>query len=233
MGVSPIAQAVPRVAVFDVNETLSDLGGLVPRLTEVGAPPDLLPAWFAATLRDGFALTAAGAYAGFRSVAAAVLGGQLAQVEALRRPAEDAVEYVLDGFAELDVHPDVAEGMRRLAQAGVLMVTLSNGAAEVATTLLERAALADLVERFLSVDEVQRWKPAPEPYLYAARACGVPPERCALMAVHPWDIDGAKRAGLQAGWLDRRNSPYPAIFRLPDASGESLGTLADALLLSA
>jgi len=45
MGMSPIAQAAPRVAVFDVNETLSDLSGLVPRLTEVGAPPDLLPAW--------------------------------------------------------------------------------------------------------------------------------------------------------------------------------------------
>jgi len=60
MGMSPIAQAAPRVAVFDVNETLSDLSGLVPRLTEVGAPPDLLPAWFAATLRDGFARTATG-----------------------------------------------------------------------------------------------------------------------------------------------------------------------------
>ncbi len=56
MGMSPIAQAAPRVAVFDVNETLSDLSGLVPRLTEVGAPPAVLPAWFVATLRDGLAL---------------------------------------------------------------------------------------------------------------------------------------------------------------------------------
>ena len=225
--------ARPALVIFDVNETLSDLEPLRARFEQVGAPGQLLEMWFASTLRDGFALATAGAYADFRSVAAAVLRGQLAQVEALRGSTEDAVEYVLDGFAELDVHPDVAEGMRRLAQADVRMVTLSNGAAEIAVRLLERASLADLVERCLSVDEVRRWKPAPEPYLHAAGACGVPPERCALIAVHPWDIDGAKRAGLQAGWLNRRNTPYPTVFLPPDASGESLGTLADALLLSA
>jgi len=32
MGMSPMAQAAPRVAVFDVNETLSDLSGLAAAL---------------------------------------------------------------------------------------------------------------------------------------------------------------------------------------------------------
>ena len=224
---------IPRVVIFDVNETLSDMEPLRVRFEQVGAPRELLDVWFASTLRDGFALTAGGAYADFRSVATAVLRGQLAQVEALRRQPEEAAEHVFSGFAELDVHADVGEGMRRLAGAGVRMVTLTNGAAEVAATLLERAGLADLVERRLSVDEVRRWKPAPEPYLHAARQCGVAPEQCALIAVHPWDIDGAKRAGLQAGWLNRRNSRYPEFFRPPDATGDTLGTLADALLSTA
>jgi len=56
-------KGAPRGAIFDVNETLSDLSGLVPRLTEVGAPPAVLPAWFVATLRDGLALTTAGCLA--------------------------------------------------------------------------------------------------------------------------------------------------------------------------
>jgi 2-haloacid dehalogenase len=138
---------------------------------------------------------------------------------------------VLAGFAELDVHLDVAEGLRLLADAGVRMATLTNGAAQIATRLLERAGLADSVERFLSADELGRWKPAREPYLYAAQELGVPPEQCALVAVHPWDIDGAKRAGLQAGWLNRRNSTFPGFFEAPDATGETLGALADALAL--
>jgi 2-haloacid dehalogenase len=220
----------PTLVLFDVNETLSDLEPLRGRFEQVGAPGRLLEVWFASTLRDGFALTAAGAYADFRTVALGVLGGLLAQIETLRRDPDEAAEHVLAGFAELDVHPDVPTGMRKLADAGVRMATLTNGAAEIAAKLLERAGLADLIERRLSVDEVQRWKPAPEPYLHAAGKCGVEPELCALVAVHPWDVDGAKRAGLQAGWLNRRNTTYPTFFETPDATGETLGAVVDALV---
>lgn len=220
----------PALVLFDVNETLSDLQPLRGRFEAVGAPGDLLEVWFASTLRDGFALTAAGGYADFRTVALAVLRGRLARVEALRQEPADAAEYIVEGFAELGIHPDVEEGMRKLSDAGVRMATLSNGSTEVAEKLLERARLADLVERLLSVDEVKRWKPAPEPYLYAARELAVPLERCALIAVHPWDIDGAKRAGLHGAWLTRTNSAYPEFFDAPDATAETLGALADALL---
>ena len=116
------------------------------------------------------------------------------------------------------------------ADAGVRMATLTNGSAEVAEKLLERAGLADLVDRRLSVEAVRRWKPASEPYLYAARELSVPAEDCALVAVHPWDIDGAKRAGLRAAWLNRMRGPYPELFEQPDWSGETLGRVAEALL---
>ena len=222
--------AHPRVALFDVNETLSDLQPLRHRFQEVGAPGELLEAWFAAMLRDGFALTAAGGYADFRTIALAVLRDRLAQVEALDRDPGEAAEHILAGMAELDVHPDVEEGLRPLADAGVRLATLSNGAAEVAEKLLERAGLADLVERWLSVNAVRRWKPAPEPYLYAARELDVQPGQCALVAVHPWDIDGAKRAGLQAAWLNRQGGRYPEFFERPDWSSQTLAGLAETLL---
>lgn len=220
----------PTLVLFDVNETLSDLQPLRGRFEEVGAPGELLEVWFASTLRDGFALAAAGSYADFRTVALGVLHGRLAQVGTLRRDPGEAAEHIVAGLGGLDLHPDVEEGMRKLADAGVRMATLTNGAGEVAEKLLDRAGVAGLVERGLSVDEVRRWKPAPEPYLHAANELGVPPERCALVAVHAWDIDGAKRAGLQAAWLDRNDSLYPEFFRAPDATGKTLGAIADALL---
>ena len=222
--------ARPMLVLFDVNETLSDLQPLRGRFEEEGAPGDLLEVWFAGTLRDGFALTAAGAYADFRIVALDLLRGLLAPVETLRRDPQAAAAHIVAGFGELDIHPDVAEGMHRLAEAGVRMATLSNGAAEVAEKLLERAGLAELVERRLSVDAVKRWKPAPEPYLHAARELGLDPGDCALVAVHPWDVDGAKRAGLQGAWLNRKGAPYPEFFERPDASELTLGGLAQALL---
>nr|WP_254925633.1 MULTISPECIES: hypothetical protein [unclassified Rhodococcus (in: high G+C Gram-positive bacteria)] len=48
----------PRVIVFDVNETLSDMSPLSERFADVGAPNELASLWFASVLRDGFALTA-------------------------------------------------------------------------------------------------------------------------------------------------------------------------------
>jgi 2-haloacid dehalogenase len=216
--------------VFDVNETLSDLQQLRGRFEEVGAPSELLEVWFASTLRDGLALTAADAYAEFRTVAVGVLCGQLDRIETLRLDPSEAAEHIVSGFGKLDVHADVVEGVRKFAAAGVRMATLTNGPAEFAEQLLDRAGLTDLIERHLSVDTVKRWKPAREAYLYAAREFGVSPARCALAAVHPWDVDGAKRAGFLGAWLNRKGGPYPDFFEQPDATDATLAGLAETLL---
>lgn len=221
-------RASPVVVAFDVNETLSDMEPLRARFDAVGAPGHLLEAWFAATLRDGFALTAAGAFAEFSDVAAACLRTVLQNVDSAGL--EDAVSFVLEGFVELDVHPDVREGVELLHQAGVRLVTLTNGSVTLSEGMLDRAGVLDRLERCMSVDEVGRWKPAPEPYLHAAAQCGVPPDQVALVAVHPWDIDGAKRAGLGAGWINRKNRPYPRPFQEPDVSGPDLVAVAERLV---
>jgi 2-haloacid dehalogenase len=50
-----------------------------------------------------------------------------------------------------------------------------------------------------------------------------------LVASHPWDIDGAARAGLRTGWLNRTGNAYPAHFRAPDYTARALTGLADQL----
>lgn len=106
------------------------------------------------------------------------------------------------------------------------IVTLSNGSSQVAESLLERAGVRDLVEQCLSVSDAGRWKPAPEAYAHAAGRCGVEAGELALIAVHPWDIDGALRAGLRAGWLSRDGARYPPYLRAPEATGQNLSELA-------
>ena len=217
----------PEVVVFDVNETLSDMEPLRERFVAAGAPGHLLDAWFAATLRDAFALTLGGAPAVFPEVATGVLQTMLHGV--VDDP-EAAAKSVLDGFALLDVHPDVPEGMRLLAEGGIRMVTLTNGSAQMAAKLFDRAGIADLVEKRLSVNDIGRWKPAPEPYRWAADQCGVAVDRCTMVAVHPWDTDGAQRAGMSAAWINRRGAPFPDVFRSPDVTGADLPSVARSLL---
>ncbi len=62
------------VIVFDVNETLSDMSPMAGRFADIGAPEHLAKLWFATLLRDGFALTAAGAQKPFAELGVAALG---------------------------------------------------------------------------------------------------------------------------------------------------------------
>jgi len=220
----------PEVVVFDVNETLSDMEPMRERFVAIGAPPDLLDTWFAATLRDGFALTAAESTASFPDIAADVLRTLLHGRSGLTTDVDDAISQVLGGMSQLAVHPDVPEGMRILHDAGVRLVTLTNGSTAIAARLFDKVGVAELVERRLSVDEVGRWKPAPESYRYAAEQCGVAIERTAMVAVHPWDLDGAKRAGMATGFVNRLGRPYPSVFRAPDVTGADLPEVARGLL---
>jgi 2-haloacid dehalogenase len=219
----------PPTLVFDVNETLSDLIALEPAFAAVGAPPALATTWFAATLRDGFALTAQHAAAPFAEVARACLVGLLSRQDGLDRTVEAAAELVLDRFRDLSVHADVPEGLRALAVTGCPLVTLSNGATAVADRLLATAGVRNLFDQLLSVEEAGVWKPHPDAYLYGASRAGRRPDELVLVAVHPWDIDGAARAGWRTAYLDRTGTPWPPVFRRPDHHVRSLAELAETL----
>lgn len=216
------------IIVFDVNETLSDMSPMSERFREVGAPADMAKLWFATLLRDGFALTASGDNGSFATIGAEVLRGLLSGVE-LDQPLDAAVDHVMGGMKDFEVHPDVPEGIRALRAAGFRLVTLSNGSAQIAGKLFSDAGIRDEFESLLSVEDAPAWKPARSSYEYAAASTGTDPGRMLLVAVHPWDIHGAARAGLRTAWLNRTGDSYPDYFEAPDVTVSSLTELAPAL----
>jgi hypothetical protein len=149
---------------FDVNETLSDMAPMAARFTEIGAPAHLARLWFTCLLRDGFALTAAGAQESFALLGEQALRFVLAEVP-LNRDLDGAIDYVMNGFSSLPTHPDVPGGVRALL----------------------------------------------------------------LVAVHPWDIDGAARAGMVTAWINRTGAPYPTYFTEPRYRISTLDQLAERL----
>jgi 2-haloacid dehalogenase len=231
------------LVLFDVNGTLSDMEPLRELLVSVGAPGHILDTWFTSVLRDGFALTMTDAAVPFPKVAASILCTVLAPVLTLQQPVDTVVEKVLAAFPKLPVHRDIAEGMKLLASAGVQLATLTNGSALPASQMLDKAELGVYVHTYrrLTVDDAPggRWKPHADAYLYAANACGVPLKRIALVAVHPWDIAGAKAVGMRTGFIHRSgistsssssSSAYPDVFPQPDVMGGDLPAVAKALL---
>lgn len=214
--------------VFDVNETLSDLGPLADAFVAVGAPGHLVDHWFSSVLRDGFALSIAGTCPDFVELGRSVLAGLLAGYS-LRVEASAAIEEIMAAFARLPVHPDVADGIRALREGGLRVCTLSNGGTAFADVMLTSAGVRELVDPLLSVRDAGAWKPLPRAYHYAARTTGVAVADMLLVAVHPWDCDGAMRAGLRAAWIDRTGAPYPSMFVTPDYTARSIVELAEQL----
>lgn len=216
------------VVVFDVNETLSDMAPMAERFAAVGAPPGLVKVWFTGVLRDGFALTATGGSERFATIAADGARRLLAPLQ-LNVDVDEAVGAILSGLSALPLHPDVADGVRVLRQAGFRLVTLSNGSTQVADALLGAAGVRSEFEALLSVEGAGLWKPAAGAYAYAIEACGVTAAEAVLVAVHPWDIHGAANAGLASAWINRDGGGYPVYFTAPTYQVGGVGELATVL----
>ena len=215
----------PHTVVFDVVETLISLEPLRGRFVEIGLPALTLERWFDRMLRDGMALTLAGDYEPFPAVAAAalrVIGGGLLS--------DEQVAHVLDGFATLPAQPDAGPAMRVLADAGMSIVCLTNGARESTEAFLDRSGLDQFVDKVVSVADVRMWKPPRAVYDYALSCVGRPAADVALVAVHAFDCHGAHAAGLTTGWAGRLEKHYAEIFTRADVIGDDLVDVASRLI---
>ncbi len=189
------------LCVFDVNETLLDLGGLDPVFERVFGRAEIRPRWFSQTLQLALVATVTGAYRPFGEHAMAALG-MLAELEGVALGDEDR-RQVREAMASLAPHPDVRPGLERLRGAGIRLAALTNSTQQVLDAQLHHASLGDLFEAALSADAVRRLKPAPEPYAHAADRLGVRLAELRLVAAHAWDVTGALSAGAQAAFVAR------------------------------
>src|SRR3954447_9240298 len=142
--------ARPSVVAFDVMGTLFPLDPLRDPLVGLGLPPQALEIWFARTLRDGFALAAAGAYRPFIEVATGTLEGLLAEHDRPDNPS--GISDLLSWFSRLASRPDAGAGMSRLRGDGIRTLVLTNGSSENTRSLLKESGLDSFAEHIVSID---------------------------------------------------------------------------------
>jgi 2-haloacid dehalogenase len=107
---------------------------------------------------------------------------------------------LVHAWHRLDPWPDVRTGLEALRRQHVT-ATLSNGHLAL---LVDLARHGDLrFDCLLSAELAHVYKPAPETYLTAARLLGVEPGELMLVAAHPWDLEGARAAGLLTAFVAR------------------------------
>lgn len=219
---------MPEILVFDVNETLLDVGALEPAFTRAFGDGSVFAHWFSELLLYSQSATLMGAYADFPTIAGAVLqmtaaarGVQLSDAQRLS---------ILTAVRSLPAHPDVVPALERLRDAGRRMVTLTNSSPAALKAQLANAGLTALFERAFSVDAVRRFKPAPEPYRHVARELGVDTKELRMVAAHAWDVAGAMQAGCRAAFVARPGKVLYPLLPPPDIVGADLLEVAEAIL---
>lgn len=211
------------VLLFDVNETMLDVKALAPKFTEMFGDADLLGEWFALLLRYSLDVTTTGDYRPFDELAAGAL--VTTATRAGKAIHADQATALADAMAELPAHPDVADALWTLKASGFRLATLTNSRLDVVRSQLEFAELDSFFDTVLSVETVERFKPHPDTYLYAASQLGVPIGAITMVAAHDWDVNGALLAGANAAFIERPGSPRAPHAQIPELVAPDIGGL--------
>lgn len=217
------------VLIFDVNETLLRVDVLQPAFETLFGSPYAWKEWFDAVVLSSQTATLIDDYRDFSILAEQALE-MLASAKMVSLTATDK-DAILRAMGSLPAYPEVPAALRRLRSSGFRLAALTNSAQSAADAQLKNAGLHDLFERVLSVDAVGKFKPAPEVYAYAGGKLNVSPGDMLLIAVHPWDVEGAMHAGLRSAFLQRPGKSWVRKDVTPECIAPDLAVMTESLLL--
>ena len=119
----------------------------------------------------------------------------------------DEVEQLNRAWHRLQPWPDSVAGLTALKQR-FIVAPLSDGNTRLLVNMAKHAGLP--WDTILGADVPCAYKPMPKVYLHACELLGVKPEQAMLVAAHPYDLDAARRCGLQTAYVVRANAQDPS-----------------------
>ena len=220
---------MPRDTIlFDINETVLDLGSLKPIFKAAFGDEAVTATWFSMLLHTSTVCTLTDVKTDFASLAAAML-----DAVAARRGVElpDVMRAdILGSFASLAPHADIKPALTRLRSAGYRTVAFTNSSLKLVTAQIDNAGLTDYFDDIVSVEETGSFKPDPRVYEFVARRISRPLGELRLVATHDWDTHGALSAGMLAAYIDRSGAPYHPQYRQPDVYATTMDDVAGQII---
>ncbi|MFJ8822518.1 HAD family hydrolase [Streptomyces sp. NPDC102467] len=120
----------------------------------------------------------------------------------IEAPAPDLLDDLNSRYLDLaraDTHvfPQMRLFVERLHAAGVRMIVASGSSPEAIESILTGTGLGAQLTRYVSADEVERGKPAPDVFLEAARRLAVAPAHCVVLEDAAPGAAAAHAAGMR------------------------------------
>ena len=138
--------------------------------------------------------------------------------------ADDAFEVFFRARNEVELYEDVIPALERLSRRYRLF-TVSNGNAD-----LQAIGIASFFEFAVAARDVGALKPEPEVFNAALARAELDASQVLHVGDDPSaDVEGARRAGLHAIWLNRHNMLWPEDLKPPQIIVKTLSEMADRL----
>jgi 2-haloacid dehalogenase len=196
-----ISKNIKPVLLFDVNETLLDMGPLKNAINTLLQEPMAFKIWFGMVLHHSLVDNCTNQYHDFSTIAAAML--KMTATSLNKTITEEEAKKALSVIRNLKAYPDVLKGLELLKENGFRLATLTNSPENALKEQLINSNLTDLFELALSIDTLKKYKPDPETYKWAATKLDQEPQNIIMIAAHGWDLAGAMNAGLKTGFIAR------------------------------
>ncbi|MCG6658143.1 haloacid dehalogenase type II [Halomonas campisalis] len=223
------------VLAFDVYGTLIDTHGVVTELEErlgksgrQALAAEFSRRWREKQLEYSFRRGLMGAYVPFSQCTLEALAFT---DRALQTQLSDVDrDHLMEVYGQLPAFPEAAEALSRLSRGGVRCVAFSNGTREAVEALLGQAGIREHFDEVVSVDDIKRFKPDPAVYAHLRQRLEVAPGDTWLISSNPFDVIGARHAGLHAAWVRRSpEAPFDPWGIEPDMTVADLDALAERL----
>jgi 2-haloacid dehalogenase len=137
---------------------------------------------------------------------------------------------LLDAYLHLMPWPDTADALRKLKEAGVRVITVSNFSPAMLRANAENAGLAGFFDALLSTDENHTYKPDPRAYQLGMEQLHLRKQDVLFAAFGGWDAVGAKSFGYPTFWVNRFNQPLEELDIRPDRASADLDGLLEFVL---
>ncbi|KAI0150807.1 haloacid dehalogenase [Xylariaceae sp. FL1272] len=201
--------APKKIIAFDLYGTLLSTESVVDDLSMIygNKAKSIAAQWRTLQLEYTWRINSMGEYKTFSEITRSALGHTVAD-HGLKLEAQDAHNLMrsydtLHAFPEVPAAIDLLQNKKDAIDAHIF----TNGTSEMVDNSVKTSlgSHADIFQSVISVDDVQCFKPDPRTYRYLLERVGKRehPEDVWLMSCNPFDVLGAKSAGLKAAFIDR------------------------------
>jgi len=124
-------------------------------------------------------------------------------------------EALLGLYWQLSAYPEVPAMLAALKAAGVQTGILSNGSPDMLAGAVQSAAIGDVLDAVLSVEDVGIFKPDVRVYDLVGRHFGCAPGAVLFVSANGWDAAFGAAYGFDTLWVNRAGEPMDRLSGQP------------------